>query len=370
MNRLPRVLFIARDDAGCGFYRCQQPATFIKRMGLMDTKVVLRTPTDEDLLWADLVVMQEMGGINALKIMKFILQHKIPVISEVDDYIFHVSPHNISGYMAWNPGTLYLHRGLEQIRAGWGASVSTPVLAKELFAYTPNIWIVPNYLDKERWINPATRFKDGKIRIGWAGGNAHADDLKMISMVIDKIVHEYKGKVIFETMGMTKEELHGVFPMENSPVNDSCPSCGYEGLLHHFPGEAMSDYPASLASRGWDIALAPVIDNGFGNAKSDIKIKEYSCSKSAIIASPVAPYRDAVRDGASILFAESFEDWYNAIKKLIEEPDERAKMVKINDNWVNTKWIQDHAAEIANVYIDIITKAEQVFGPKKDEIKN
>lgn len=369
MNRLPRVLFVTRDDGGCGFYRCIQPASFIKRMGLMDTQWVLRTATEEQMLWADLVVLQEMGGVNAWKMVKFCLQNRIPYLSEFDDYIQHVSPNNMSGWPAWNPSTLYVHRAMEQARSGWGMQVSTPQLAREYFPYHPNIWVVPNYLDKELWMNPVTKFRDGKIRIGWAGGNAHADDLKMISGVIDKIVHEYKGKVLFETMGMTKQELHAVFPFESS-TNEACPSCGYEGLLHHFPGEAMNLYPATLASRGWDIALAPVIDNGFGNCKSDIKIKEYATIKVPVVASPVVPYREAAKDGANIAFAETFEDWYNAIKKLVDDQDERAKMVKNNTDWVNTKWIQDHAADIANIYLDIIAKAEQVFGPKKDEIKN
>ena len=34
---LPTALFIARDKGGCGYYRCSQPASFLRTRGLMNT---------------------------------------------------------------------------------------------------------------------------------------------------------------------------------------------------------------------------------------------------------------------------------------------------------------------------------------------
>jgi len=351
-KKIPKILFISRDDGGCGFYRMTQPASFMKRMGLADTEVVLTEAPPEKLLEQDLVVMQEMGSNVASNIYHFCIDNKIPFVSEIDDFIQHVSPNNVSGYSAWNPSTLYIHRAMQMLRSGVGVTVSTNWLAREYFPYHPNIYVVPNYLNKDMWTNPLSKKKDGKIRIGWAGGNAHADDLKMISEVLNRIVKESKGKVVFETLGMTKNELSGVFPMDE--FSETCPSCGYEGEKHHYPGEAMENYPLILASKGWDIALAPVVSNSFGNAKSDLKIKEYAATGIPVIASPVTPYMEASLDGAQISFANTYEEWYNAIKNLIKDEVKCRDMVKKNKEWVDKYWIQDNAEKQFEIYIQLL----------------
>jgi glycosyltransferase involved in cell wall biosynthesis len=363
MNQTPKILFVARDDGGCGFFRCVQPARFLTRTGLAIATSVLQTPTPEQLLDADLVVMQYMGDIAASNIANFCIKNNIPYMTEFDDFIQHVSPRNEGGYHAWNPSTLHVHRSMEMTRRAFGVTVSTPQLAKEYFPYNPLIYVVPNYLDKEKWQHPIVKRNDGKIRIGWVGGNAHADDLKMVSNVLAKIVKEFKGKVIFETMGMTKQELHGVFPMQEFP--DQCPSCGYEGELHHFPGESQDNYPMILASKGWDIGIAPVIGNAFGQAKSDIKIKEYAAAGIPIVASPIAPYLGAAKGNAQVLFAETFEEWYSVLKDLIQHPEKRDAIVRHNREWAEGNWIQDNIKKTFEVYAQQIEKARALLPKKK-----
>lgn len=352
-TKLPKILFIARDDSGCGFFRCIQPASFLKRAGLADAKAVLSTAPEEEVLQSDLVVLQAMGSVQTAAISRFCIANNIPYVVEIDDFLHHVSPHNLGGYPAWNPSTLYLHRTTEIMKSGLGLIVSTNWLAREYFPYHPTTFVVPNYLDKDKWSNPIVKRQDDKIRIGWAGGNAHADDLKMISEVINQIVKESKGKVIFETMGMTKQELSGVFNMDE--FSDTCPSCGYEGEKHHHPGEAQDDYPLILSSKGWDIALAPVISNSFGNAKSDLKIKEYSAAGIPIVASRITPYLEASADGAQIAFADSYDEWYNEIKALIKSKQKRQSIVKANKEWVEKYWIQDNIGKIGEIYQQLIT---------------
>lgn len=353
----PNILFVARDDGGCGFYRCEQPAAFLTRAGLANAKSVLKHPREQDLLAADLVVLQEMGNVEAMNIVSFLEKHNIPFLVEFDDYIHHISPHNDGGYIAWNPATLYVYRSMEMMKRAWGVTVATEQLAREYFPYNNFIYVVPNYLDKQVWEVPTMKRPDGKIRIGWAGGNAHADDLRMVSKVIERLTKEYDGKVVFETIGMTRRELTGVFSIPPTP-GDACAHCGHEGHLHHFPGEAYQNYPQVVGSRGWDIAIAPVIDNGFGNAKSDLKVKEYAALGLPIVASNVRPYRDAKKDGASVMLADSYEDWYSQLKGLIETDVAREKLGKQNKEWSQQNWIQDRIPGIFQVYQEVLARAE------------
>ena len=361
-NKIPKILFIARDDGGCGFFRCRQPAAFLKRSGLADTKVLQNLAKPEDILWADLVVFQEMGSVEDCNMLEFCTKNKIPTIVEFDDFIQHVSPHNQAGYGAWNPSTLYPFRAMEMAKKATALTVSSNQLAREYFPYNDTIYVVPNYLDRDIWDNPIPKIKDGKIRIGWMGGNAHADDLKMIADVLEKIVKENNGKVIFETMGMLHQELPNVFNMKT--FNDTCPKCGYEGEIHNYPGEALQDYPSVLMSKSWDIAVAPVINTSFNNCKSDIKIKEYSAARVPIIASPITPYLEAAKDNAQILFANTFDEWYNSINDLIKDSDKRDLIIRQNKAWVDKQWIQDNIKNIFEVYSQVIVKGELILGKK------
>lgn len=354
IKKKPKILFVARDDGGCGFFRCKQPADFLKRAGLVDAEYVLRTPTKEQILNSDLVVLQDTGSVDSSNLAKFMRDNKIPYMTEYDDFVFHLSPHNEGGYMAWNPSTLFLHRSIETTKQAMGVTVSTPQMAREFFPYNLNVFVIPNFLNKEKWDNPSVKRNDDKIRIGWCGGNAHADDLKMISKILNRIIKEYKGKVIFETIGMTRKEFAWVFPMAPTDPNMLCPSCGYEGELHHFPGEALEDYPTVLCSKGWDIAVAPVINNAFGNCKSDLKVKEYAAAGIATIASRVMPYIEAKENGAEIILATTYEEWYNSIKELIDNEEKRREMVKKNKEWISKYWIQENVGNIAGVYTQML----------------
>lgn len=353
-----KILFIARDDGGCGYFRIKQPFDFLKRLGYFDVEYVLRTPTKEQVLSADLVVTQDTGSVESSNMGKFMRDNKIPYMTEFDDFIHHISPNNAAGYPAWNPSTLFLHRALEMSRLGVGMTVSTPQLAREMFPYNLNIFVIPNYLNKEKWDNPIVKRNDNKIRIGWCGGNAHADDLKMVSKVLEKIIKEYDGKVVFETIGMTRQEFAWVFPMAPTSPEKVCPSCGFEGSLHHYPGESLEDYPAVLCSKGWDIAIAPVINNGFGNAKSDIKIKEYAAAGIPIVASAVMPYIEAKQSGAEVTLATTFDEWYNAIKELIENKEKRDEITRKNKGWIEKYWIQDNIEKISGVYTQVLSAVD------------
>lgn len=348
---LKTVLYVLRDDGGCGFYRGYQPASFLRRAGLMNTIVDLKTTTPEHILQADVVVFQESGTPAAMESFNFAKAKGKPVIVELDDYLNGVSPHN-PGYASWNPSTLYLFRATEMMVKADAMTVSTPQLAREYFPFNPNIYIVPNFLDKDKWDNLQTKKKDGYLRIGWAGGNAHIDDLKLISKAIEKVIHNYKDKVKFETMGMIKRELQGAFKLEE--FDHICPKCNYQGDSVVYSGETLDNYPIVLASHGWDIAVAPIVNTAFNSAKSDLKLKEYSATGYPVIASAVTPYIEAKKDGCNVLLAENFEEWYNNIIDLIENPEKRDKIVDDNKQWVSKYWIQDNIGLFHEIYTQVI----------------
>ena len=351
---LPTVLYVIRDDGGCGFYRCHQPALNLRRMGLFNTITDFKTSNREHILQADIVVFQELGSPVSLEAFNFAIKNGKPTVIEVDDFLHVVSPNN-PGYGAWNPGTLFLHRSVGQMERASAMTVATPQLAREYFPFNENIYVLPNFLSEDKWDNPQLKKKDGLLRIGWTGGNSHIDDLKLIDKVMEKIIKEYKDKVKFEIMGMVKEEMKGVFKGLD-PFHETCPKCNYQGDTMVWSPETLDNYPQVLASHGWDIALAPVVNTAFNNAKSDLKLKEYAACGFPIVASRVTPYKEAVENGCSALLAENFKEWYNNIKSLIDNKEARDEMIKSNKEWIKRYWIEDNIQLYADTYNDIIKK--------------
>ena len=358
-KELPTALFVMRDKGGCGFYRCTQPATHLKTRGLMNTIVDFKIATKKHILQADIVIFQETGSSKAIEAMNFAIASQKPVVVECDDFLHHVSPNNKGGYGCWNPGTLFLHRFVQAMGKANAMIVSTPQLAREYFPYNPNIYVIPNFLNEDKWDNPQTKQQDGYLRIGWAGANAHGDDLKMIVKVIEKIIHEHKDKVKFETMGMMKQELQNIF-VNLEEFYETCPKCNYQGDSKTWNPETLDNYPLVLASHGWDIALAPVINNSFGNTKSDLKLKEYAATGFPVVASDVVAYREAKENGCDVLLANTFNEWYNSIKELINNPEKRDKMVKHNKDWISKHWIGENISIYAETFKQVIANHKKI----------
>ena len=355
--KLKTVLFVLRDTSGCGFYRCLQPALALRRRGLMNTITDVQNTTREHIMQADLVVIQSPGAITLMQALNFALEQKKPVIVEIDDFLHSISPYN-PGYEAWRPETLYLHRFVEACKRAQAMTVSTPQLAREYGVFNKNIYVLPNYLNEDKWTLNQTKQQDGIVRIGWAGGNAHIQDLEMVVPVIQKIIKEYKGKVKFESMGLLKQELKAAFPLVE--YHDKCPSCGFQGECVTHAGEHLDNYPQVLASHGWDIAIAPVVNNAFNNCKSDLKLKEYSAVGFPTVASSVTPYEEAKDLGCDVLLAKNFEEWYNNIKTLIDNPEKRTAMVRKNSEWIKSQWIDENATK----YFEVYSRTIEQFGIK------
>lgn len=349
-----KLLFCARDKYGCGWYRVRQNMKWLKARGHTCDETLNEPPnilSDEELRQYDLIVMQDHGSIHGNNLVFRAKKLKIPVVCDADDFYQHLQPAN-PGFASWNPGTLYQFRTLQAFENCDALTVSTEALAKEYFLYNKHIYIVPNYLDNDLWDVPLKRHEDGIVRIGWAGGQAHILDLRMIKYVIEAILEKYKGRVKFHTMGIGDKDLKGIF--KGDLRKDKCERCGNEGDLQYDLGQEMQDYPLVLASYRWDIALAPIVDNSFNKMKSDLKFKEYGCLNMAGVYSKCEPYVRSVKHGETGLIAETYEEWVDAISQLIDNEELRTKIGNAAKQ-ESKKWmIEDNIYKLEDIYLDII----------------
>lgn len=74
---------------------------------------------------------------------------------------------------------------------------------------------------------------------------------------------------------------------------------------------------------GTDINLAVLAPGHFADAKSEIKWLEAAMCGVPSIVSPTRTYRELLRDGQEVLFAETAEAWSQALRLMIADPDLR-----------------------------------------------
>ena len=96
----------------------------------------------------------------------------------------------------------------------------------------------------------------------------------------------------------------------------------------------MSVYPAMFAF--FDIFLAPLIDDVFNRAKSDLKLVDGGARGIPCIASPLPMYSDWA---GGVLFANSDSEWENQLLKLIDNRELREALGKEGRERAKTRTI-------------------------------
>jgi len=331
---------------GIGYYRVIKPAQVLSRW--FDIDVVgadIRTwgTTDETYTRLgrdyDLIIAKHiMDGQTASNILGAAKHFKRKVIVDIDDNYFDIRKDNpaLNDYALDKPGRYYVGAFLALAD---GITVSTEPLKQIYQKLNKNVDVLPNCNDVLDWPVPV-RKNDGIIRIGYAGGTAHNEDLDLIVEPIAKILEKYPNTT-FEVIG-------ALGPQKAREIGSAMLKFAGHKILDRFKimggTQAWQGYPQLLTQQGWDIGLAPLTNDKFNEGKSHIKWMEYTCAGIAVVASPIYPYKEPIQGikviehGKTGLFANSSEEWLACLEMLIKNPDVKRKLVHnaykyICDNW-------------------------------------
>ncbi len=342
------ILFVTDDKKGPGFYRMMVPANEIRKANLAAARLCF-TAQQEDIQWADIVVIQRGYHPSLMEMVTWAKSIGKVIVYEIDDYLQGVTPDN-PAWRVWNPAGPHLPRALELMQRCDAMTVTTDRLQREYAPFNPNIHVIPNYLDRTLFTRPNAKKKDKWIRIGYVGASAHQQDLNLLDDVLTKLLRKHTN-VRLIVMGIDPEKAFKKIPH----VDYDCPHCKRKGQFEKIKGAEITMYFNKLSDQGFDIGIAPVVDNAFNNCKSDLKLREYGALGIPVVASDVYPYRQSLKHGKNGYIAKTAEDWYKFLEKLIVNKEQRLKMGKVNKKWVDDEcWIQDHVAVYVNTYEKIL----------------
>ena len=150
-----------------------------------------------------------------------------------------------------------------------------------------------------------TEKKSDTINICFAGSLDRTKDLEtLLTDVLKRLISEY-GKKISVTFFGAKPAIVDEYGLRYIPYQME-----------------YADYIETMSQQDFDIGLAPIVPTEFSECKHYNKYVEYASYGIVGVYSKVIPYTRAVRNGENGMLCEnSTEEWYAAIKKLIDEPE-------------------------------------------------
>jgi hypothetical protein len=208
-----------------------------------------------------------------------------------------------------------------QARVADLVTTPSPVLAdKYRRAGAQNVVVIENYLNPNA---PCFGFRskhDGTV-VGWVAGIEHAADVAElgITSVLARLLDRH-------------EELRVV----TVGVKLQISSHRYE----HNPGVAHKDLFKVISTM--DVGLAPLVDNSFNQARSNVKLKEYGAGGAAWLASEVEPYLGLGEKQGGSLVRDG--DWFGSIDGLLRSGIRRRRLSRRAMKWAKDQTIDRHAS--------------------------
>jgi hypothetical protein len=105
----------------------------------------------------------------------------------------------------------------------------------------------------------------------------------------------------------------------------------------------------------WDVALAPLRDTRFNQARSNVKLKEYAAAGAMWLASPVGPYAGMGEEQGGLLVEDG--DWLATLEALLEDPDRRRALADRARRWAEGQTIRAGAARWQAAFREAVERA-------------
>lgn len=368
-----KVLFIPTMNSGVMYYRMYQYKEAMNRLGLAEAAMPFYSSEQDfqgEWQWyadkdyslfgsrgllvhlikeADVIVTQYIHTPQALALMeglKATFQHpdveaqhgKKVFLAEVDDDVLDTPPWN-AAYEQYGPNQAIRATVVEFLRAMDGIVVTTPFLAQKYRELNKHVYQVRNSIQFGVWdkhvgaILPGTR---KEIRIGWAGGAAHDDDLATIEKPIKEILAKNKG-VSFHLM-------------------NGCPEFfkNQSKITWHAGFHRIDKYPRALAALKFDIGIAPLVDCDFNRGKSNLRKLEYGAMRIPVVASDVGHFHDTVHHGKDGFLYKTPEQFKQCLQTLIDVPGLIGDMGHVNNEDIRKNFNTD---KVAAEYVEILREA-------------
>lgn len=289
------------------------------------------------IIQRDIILNPKFNNLEFLNLLfKMCKKNNIKIIFDIDDDLINIDKTHID-YEIYNNvrSTLYYIINNSDI-----ITVPTTILRQKLLEFNAKltIIIIPNTLinlwDFNSNFKKTTGLKSKKIiKIGYFGGNSHAQDIKLIeNAIINTKLHFPNKKIILEVIGINKElpdwmdkiiipHNYNTSPNLIKHIKNLIYSIlqKFNIITGSLPFYSFVDWMKNEIN--WDIGIAPLEDNNINQSKSNLKYLEYTALGVPGIYSNIGPYKEIKNKNTGLVVNNDSEEWEKSIIQYIENDD-------------------------------------------------
>ena len=318
-DKIIQVLGVTQKASGCGWHRVLLPLAFMpdsyNHICNVPTKEILEERNFEILLYNRFSQFDNKWHETK--------KHFKVVIDLDDDWEL---PYNHPLHQFYEPQK---KRVINNIFNADMVTCTNERIAEKVSKYNKNVKIFPNCIPLGEQQYTELRHESDKVRIFWAGGSTHMNDIALLKNPIKRfsglnniemVLGGYTG-----TDPVSKEywdKVHSMFTNGNKLANRKL-----NGTL---PNDYMSHFEHA------DIMVIPLEDSQWHACKSNLKILEAASKRIACVVSDVEPYNKD--KDAPVLWVKNQSDWFKHISYLVNNPTERVKMGNDLYEWAKEKY--------------------------------
>jgi len=235
-----------------------------------------------------------------------------PCIYDFDDaiYLKETSPHNkIVDFLKSPSKTAKIMKMCKYIIAG------NSFLGDYTQRFNDKVAVIPTPVDTERYCPQPKVKQSNTVTAGWIGSHTTSEYLLPLRPVFSKLKEKNLRLEI---------KLVGLGGLVNSFPEATCVNWKLEDEISVF--------------RSFDIGIMPLPDTQWAKGKCGFKIIQYMAFGIPVVCSPIGVNKEIVIEGYNGIFAESEEEWLQAIQKLIDDKELREKLGQNGRDTVEGKY--------------------------------
>lgn len=295
---LPRSLNYYADYSGCGFWRMIWPEHVLnahQKHIVHGSTVMCFDPNYFRNIKA--VRIQRQATVHQLKFIQHLRelskQLNFRIIYEIDDLVFS---EDIPDYNKYKPAFTdpEIRKTAQAIMELCDEITVTNNFMRDYYMSKTghkHVTVIPNYPPKfwmgnyysEKKVSETFDRHQKKPRVLYAGSGAHFDVDNRVNQN-DDFAHVLR--VIEATKDKYQWVFLGAFPI---PLHHLVRS----GVVEFHPWERLYTYPEKISKLNVNAMVAPLQDNTFNKAKSDLKLVEAGCYGVPIVCQDLVTYEDA-----------------------------------------------------------------------------
>jgi glycosyltransferase involved in cell wall biosynthesis len=333
----PKVLAILPVLIPSTLINVATPIVDLHTAGKITARVALEPYVKErDLKWCDLAILcRNTDPQTGRWFLKLLQDHK-PYIYDIDDNFFELPPDTVTGKYHTAPERIAMLE--EYIRRADLVRVYSDLMFAKLKTMNSEVIKVNGTVDW-RLLRPPRRpaVKD-VVRIVYATSRVKDTLAELFKPALERVLKKYQSQIEVYFLGY------------NPPEFKTYPNVFYKPLTLNY-----EQYMRYFSAAGFDIGLAPLLNDVFHRSKTNLKVREYGACRIAGIYSDVDVYSTTVIQGETgILVKNDVEAWYTAISQLIENKDLRTHIQEkafhfAQENFSQTAFTQIWFHHIYNV---------------------